>query len=271
MTTQMLKYIKSIIDDEYAMDVLYYSIRKTIADNDFTLKGVTAIKISSKFTESPVVININHRFTKQAEAFSLLLSVKALIHDKTLIKYCGGDMLLFEEYPTHKFRWITYTTIILNCMKDDEFSDIFSLLKNAYSYDGLSNEDKEYFVESTTIPEFRNLPNYYREVAKNKRGVTSEVICNNAFVSEDDLKDYIVTEEIAYIGNTAFSYCKNLTTITFKRKDILFGKFPIIECESLKSIIVPAGSEEYYKNAIPFYKNIIFSEETLKENNETKA
>lgn len=271
MTTQMLKYIKSIIDDDYAMEVLYYSIRKTIADNDFTLKGTTAIKISNKFLESSVVININHRFTKQLEAFSLLLSVRALMLDKALIEYCDGDMLLFEEYPTHKFGWIAYTTMIMDCMKDDEFSDIYSMLENAYTDDDLSDDDKEYFIESTTIPEYRNLPNYYREVAKNEKGVTSEVICNNAFVCDDDIKEYVVTENIAFIGNTAFSYCRNLTTITFESKELLFGIFPIVECDSLRRIMVPTGCEEYYKDALPFYKNIIFSEETLKEYDEAKA
>ncbi|MCQ2246557.1 MAG: leucine-rich repeat protein [Bacteroidaceae bacterium] len=270
MTTQMLKYIKSNIDNNYAMEVLYYSIRKAIADNDFTFKVTTSIKISNKFLEPSVDININHKFSKQIEAFSLLLSVRALMLDKTLIKYCHGDMLLFEDYPMHKFGWIAYTTMIMDCMNDEEFSDIYYLLEEVYSGNKLSNDDKEFFVNSTTVPEYKNLPNYYKKFAKDKKGVTSEVICNNAFVCEDELIEYVVTENVAYIGNTAFSYCKNLTTITFERKDLLFGKFPIVECDSLRRIMVPIGCEEYYKNALPFYKDIIFSEETL-NNLETKT
>lgn len=263
MTTQMLKYIKSNIDNSYAMEVLYYSIRKAIADNDFTFKVTTSIKISNKFLEPSVDININHKFSKQIEAFSLLLSVRALMLDKTLIKYCHGDMLLFEDYPMHKFGWIAYTTMIMDCMNDEEFSDIYYLLEEVYSGNKLSNDDKEFFVNSTTVPEYKNLPNYYKKFAKDKKGVTSEVICNNAFVCEDELIEYVVTENVAYIGNTAFSYCKNLTTITFERKDLLFGQFPIVECDNLRRIMVPIGCEEYYKNALPFYKDIIFSEETL--------
>lgn len=253
------------------MEVLYYCVRKTISDNNFSLKGVTAIKISNKFIDGSVVININHRFTTQMSAFSLLLSIRALMLDKSLIGKCDGDMLLFQESPVGKYEWISYCSIIMDCMKDDEFCDLYALIENVHEDSELSYEDREKFLSTTHIPEYRNLPNYYRTIAKEKTGIANEVVCNNAFVCEIDLEDYIVPQQIEYIGNTAFSYCPNLTTITLQRDDIRFGVFPIIECDKLRRILVPVGSEDYYKDTLPYYKNIIFSKESLKVYDDAKS
>ena len=58
------------------------------------------------------------------------------------------------------------------------------------------------------------------------------------------------------MGNTAFAYCKNLKEILFEGK-VLFGKFPIIECDNLKQIIVPNGLRSYYAECLPYYKSFI--------------
>ena len=63
-----------------------------------------------------------------------------------------------------------------------------------------------------------------------------------------------------YVGNTAFAYCKNLETIKFNGQ-VLFGKFPIIECQKLRQILVPTQWVKYYREELPYYKDIIKDEE----------
>lgn len=267
MTKYMLNYIKEIIEDDYAMEVLYYSVRKTILDNDFTLQNCTTIKISDRFIEPPVTININHNVSNQTKTFALLLSIRALMLNKSLLEFCNGDLLMFAEYPSIKLDRNTF----FDCMKDNEFHTIFSILKNTYSGIKLNDSDKDDFEESTITPEFRNLPNHYKRIARNEKFMTSEVICDNAFVCNDDIEEYVIQEDIAYVGNTAFSYCPNLRTIIIEREDLLFGKFPIVECDNLKLIKVPIGCENYYKEMLPYYQSIIFSRKTLREKQEVES
>ena len=66
----------------------------------------------------------------------------------------------------------------------------------------------------------------------------------------------VVNKVVEYVGNTAFAYCANLKEILFEGK-VIFGKFPIIECDKLRRIIVPTDLIDYYKTQLPYYKKII--------------
>ena len=258
--TQLLKYTQSIISDDYAMSVLYYSIRKAIIDNNFTLLNLDLIKISKKFIQDDTYIYIGNRFSSQLESFALLLSIRALILHKEWIEYCNDDSLLFSSMHANKFGWIEYGSYILECISDDDFRALFFFLEDIYVDGELSDKDKFEFENETCIPEFRNIINYYKDVAATRSGATSEVICNNAFVCDDSLTEYNVPESVCYVGNTAFAYCSNLTTIRFNNNKVLLGKFPIVECEKLTNILVPEGSESYFKEYLPYYRDIIFTD-----------
>ena len=47
-----------------------------------------------------------------------------------------------------------------------------------------------------------------------------------------------------------------LETLEFEGK-VMFGVFPIIECNNLKHIVVPSGMKSYYAKVLPYYKDII--------------
>ena len=262
--TQILDYIKEIIEDEYAMSVLYFSMRDTIEKNDYASKGLQSIKISNKFINEFVKIHLNGRIADRSDALALLLSVRALMLDQKLIDFCSGNNLIFEQRPAQKYYWAKYLDIIKKFENDDDFNSIFSLLVSSISGNKLTNEEMQYFHSHTKAPEYRNLINYYKEQAKQKNNNFKEIIPNNAYVCDEIISEFVVPACVEYVGNTAFAYCPNLTQLVFQKDKTLFGKFPIIECVNLKHIMVPDGSEEYYQQALPYYKDIIFSDSSLK-------
>ena len=108
-------------------------------------------------------------------------------------------------------------------------------------------------------------------MASTTTGVANHVIGNNAFL-EAQIKKYVITKDIEYVGDTAFSYCENLETLEFEDK-VMFGTFPIIECLKLTRIIVPSPLLDYYKEELQYYENIISDNEIneIKEQKEVLA
>lgn len=259
--TRLYNFIKSNLDDEYVMSVLYYSVRKAVVDKDFNLKDASQIILSHKFLDEPVSINIKKIFDSKEKTMALLLSLRAILLDKKVFSDCRDDELFFKSYSNQRFMWIEYATSIVNHINDDDFYTLFGLLETVY-YDDLTDEDKSDFISRTIVPEFRNLQNYYQTEAANNHNNTKDVIINNAFVCDDTIVEYEIPSSVEYIGNTAFSYCSNLEVLKFNRANTLFGIFPIVECEKLKRIMVPEGSEEYYKSQLSYYSDIIYTEKT---------
>lgn len=253
--TQLLKYIKASIEDEYTMEVLYYCIKNAALSNGLAFENATSIVIDGKFHGEPIQIGINNRFQTQIKTVSLLLSVRALMQDKNYLKCCADDNLIFTSSVFGKFQWIELTTIIRECMDDDEFYRLYEMLEDLYFNEEVSDETIQELKDNLIIPEYRHLDKYYKEIASNCTGIIDEVICDNAFVNED-IEEFTVPNNIAYIGNTSFSYCSNLTKIEFNNK-VAFGIFPIIECVNLKKIVVPSEYIEYYREKLPYYKSII--------------
>lgn len=257
--TQLLKYIKASIEDEHAMEVLYFCIKDAALRNGFAFDKTTSIIIDGKFHGEAIQIGINNRFQSQIKTIALLLSVRALMQDKNYLKCCADDYLIFTSSVFGKFQWIEFTTIIHECMDDDEFYHLYEILEELYFNDTIPDEAIAELRESTTVPEYKGLNRYYKNIASTNEGIVDEVICNNAFVNED-FETYEVPGNIAYVGNTAFSYCSNLNTIKFTNK-VFFGLFPIIECNNLTRIIVPTEYVDYYKAELPYYELIITDSE----------
>jgi len=251
----ILDYIRESIDDEYALEVLYYTLKNAVVTNGYNLREISYVDVDGRFHGETIRVETRMRYRSVLHTISILLSVRALMLDARYLSCCENDHLIFTSIPKEKFQWIENTTIILDCLEDDEFAMLYGILENLYFDEELSNEDKEQFEQSIAKPEYRNTNLYYRNIASNHQGVEKNVICDNAFVC-DDFSTYIVDKEIEYVGNTAFSYCNNLETITFNGQ-VAFGKYPIVECERLRQIIVPTHLVNYYRDELPYYKEII--------------
>lgn len=264
MTTRLIDYIRTSIDDDYSMEVLYYTLKWSMANHNFTFNDRKGIKISDKFLNEVTVVDFARKYDGVAEAFSLLLSVRALMLNGEYISLCDSEWLLFEPAPAYKFRWLDYIAIIEHCKSDAEFKNIMRILFELSFGNVMSEEDKKSFVDGIKRPKYGNLLGHYEKLAKE----ASEDRCcikNNAFLCNYGLEEYSVDEEIEYVGNTAFAYCMNLKTLRFERADTLFGKFPIIECPKLENIFVPANAVDYYRTQLPYYRNIIRSEYASQE------
>lgn len=255
----ILEYIRESIDDKYAMEVLYYTLKTAVITNDYNLRDVSYVDVDGRYHGDTIRVGTRMRFRSTLHTISMLLSVRALMLNESYLSCCENDHLIFTSIPKEKFQWIENTTIILDCLEDDEFAMLYSILEDLYFDEELSDEDKEQFEESTSKPEYKNTGLYYRNIASSHQGVEGNVICNNAFVC-DEFSNYEVGEEIMYVGNTAFAYCKNLETIKFNGQ-VSFGKFPIIECEKLRQILVPTQCVKYYREELPYYKDIVNDEE----------
>ncbi len=251
----ILNYIKESIGNEYAMEVLYYTLKKAVLENDYNIKEVSFIDIDGKFHGEKIRVGTRMKYRSALHTFSLLLSVRALMLNEKYLSCCENDHLIFTSIPKEKYRWIENMTIILDCMEDDEFTMLYGILEDLYFDDELKDEDRERFKQSIIKPEYKNRDLFYRNIASYHQGIEDNVICNNAFVCED-FSTYEIGEDIEYIGNTAFAYCDNLETLKFNGK-VSFGKFPIIECEKLRKIDVPPQLIDYYREQLPYYEQII--------------
>lgn len=254
----LLKYVKEHVEDEYAMNVFYYSIKKMFSENDFSLSDFSSFYIDGRFLGDSLNITFKAKYKTRKQSLALLLSLRLLMLNPKGIQLCEDDSLVLLSRPRDSFQWVEYMSFILDNWDDDEVKMLYSLLEDSFYDEEPSDEEKEVFIQSIVAPEFRNEKVYYKNIAKKTNGVGNGVIGNNAFV-DGEIKKYVVTKDINYIGNTAFSYCSNLETLIFEGR-VLFGVFPIIECTRLKQIVVPTGLSDYYKECLPYYKDLITEE-----------
>ncbi len=252
---KLTTFLKDNIEDEYVMNVFYNSIKETLIEKDFSLYGFSYFYIDGRFLGDAIRVNTTGNYRTPIHSLSLLLSIRLLMVNPKCIKMCEDDSLIFKSKPRETFQWINYTFLVMDNWDDKEIKMIYQMMEDYYYDEEFSDEEKEEFKKSIIIPEYRNERQYYQLLARKTTGVSGNIIGNNAFV-DAKIETYKVSSDIAYVGNTAFAYCEGLETIEFEGKT-MFGAFPIIECLKLKQIIVPAEWLDYYRDALPYYRDII--------------
>lgn len=252
---KLTTFLKDNIEDEYVMNVFYNSIKESLIEKDFSLYGFSYFYIDGRFLGEAIRVNTTGNYRTPIHSLSLLLSIRLLMVNPKCIKLCEDDNLIFKSKPRETFQWINYLFFIMDNWDDKEIQMIYQMMEDYYYDEEFSDEQKDEFKKSIIIPEYRNERQYYQLLAQRTTGVSGNIIGNNAFV-DAKIETYKVSSDIAYVGNTAFAYCEGLESIEFEGKT-MFGAFPIIECLKLKQIIVPTEWIDYYRDALPYYKDII--------------
>ena len=256
--TTLFSYVQNNKDDDYALQVIYYLMRTILLESNFNIHNVKSINISGKFLQAPLSVDIGTSPSHELDGLMQLLFIRAIMLDKSYLKLCYDDSPLFKQKSKTTYEWVDWMNVINECLTDEDFNQILDCI-NSITYKGsLSESEIEEFKQKTIAPPYRYLLNYYKMMADNN-DKCEEVIKSNAYVCDETLEDYVTDTKVGYIGNTAFAYCENLSSITFTSPEIQFGHFPIIECNNLKHIFVPAESVAYYKNELPYFSDIIES------------
>lgn len=254
------KYIEKYIDDSYAMEVLYYHVRKVVTHTKFGTNNADGFNIDGRYMGKDIEIDLPKGKKSLYENLGYVLSVRTLIIKPQWLSECNDNYLLFPLVSHYSLSWLSHR-VINDCLEDEVFRSVFDVLMEAVSNDSLSEETKQSFKDQTRRPEYRNISTYYNGIDKNDRDNWNRAIKSCTYLLNDRIDEYTVRETVEYIGDTAFAYCPNLKSITFLRKNTLLGRFPIIECPKLEKIVVPTDSLEYYKKELPYYSTIIISEE----------
>ena len=256
-------FIHQIVDDEYALNVVCYSIKRMIVERDFDMEGVNRFAIDERFLGEKIDVLCRIKIMGVTVWFSYLLSLRILMLDKDMVELCNDDYLIFKPFQNRQFQWVEMLSYIIAQARDNEVRMLFLMLESSYNQGAPSEEQMDDFVESIQVPEYKHLRKYYKNLSARTKGAGDIVVGDNAFL-EEDFQEYTVDKDIEYIGNTAFAFCKNLKSIRLQGK-VMFGSFPIVECEKLEEIIVPEIFVDYYKEALPYYKNIICGEEHVRQ------
>lgn len=257
----LITFVKKNLEDDYAMSVFYQSVKNVLVEHDFSLYGFSYFFIDGRFLGESLKILSKANYKTTVHSLCFLLSLRLLMVNHKYLKLCEDDNLLFISKPRESFQWINYMTLIMDNWEDSEVQMIFQMMENYYYDEDLSDEEKEEFKKSIALPEFRNERKYYQYLAQQTMGVSDTIIGNNAFV-EAKMEKFTISKDIVYVGNTAFAYCGNLQTLEFMGKT-MFGKFPIVECNNLQKIFVPDDLISYFRECLPFYKDIICSNEDV--------
>lgn len=250
--------IKANGENSYFMEVLYYYVRRSLYEADFNLYEYDGFNINGKYLGKKLEVNFGSSYDNVIQSLGFALSVRALMLNPSYIKNCYDSRLLFYTISDY-LTWVSHR-IIMECINDEDFLFIYQMIVDAKEKGIIDDINKQLFKTRTIRPEFHHLEDYCKVLAKDPDYNGKSVIKNNAYLCSD-MEEFTITKAIDYIGDTAFAYCENLKEIKFERK-VLFGKFPIIECKNLKRIVVPKELLDYYKEALPYYKNIITDRES---------
>lgn len=253
---QLLQFIKSNVDDDYSMQVLNYTFRRLIT-NPMPKEQAYYVRIGKYFFPEPTAISVFNYFSRASKLLPILMSIRAISINHDYIGLCRSNELIFESSLIGS-NWRYLVPVIKECASDEDFNNLLSMFNSCCEQESFTKQQLLLFEKYSEAPKakYRNI--VLAKEAKTLSGkVNDNIIGDNAFLCNDDLTEYEIGESIQFVGDTAFAYCKNLREITIAPKDLAFGKFPIIECPSLKKIVVPDGCLEYYATQLPFYKGII--------------
>lgn len=253
---QLINFAKENIDDEYAMQVLNYTLRRLVTHPILPDQSYY-VRIEDGYLEQPVGISVFKEFSRASRLIPILLSLRAICINHDFLDLCKSNELIFVKSPVGS-NWRFMVPVIKECASDEDFNNLLSMLDSCCEKQTFSEHQLAIFNKYAVapIPKYKNKV-LAKEALKLSQKVGERVIGDNAFLGNDELTEYEISEGIQYVGNTAFAYCQNLEQITIIPKDLAFGKFPIIECLNLKKIIVPDGYSKYYSELLPYYKDII--------------
>ena len=256
---ELLLHLKAHIEDAYFMNVVYYYVRRALIKYDFDLGDLEVIVFNGRHLGYKYELPLPpQNYNTILKALGLTMSLRAIMLNKNYIKNCYNDNLLFYDLDSGVISWNSHRAI-MECIDDEDFRQIYQMVLEYKSQYYLSDEQKSLFDERTIRPEYRNADKYFKSIANDPDYDGQSVIKNNEFLRAD-FEEYEIPEKVEYVGDTAFAYCKNLETLIFTRK-VLFGHFPIIECDKLRQIIVPTEYIDYYKEKLHYYENIITDHE----------
>lgn len=255
---KFLKLIKTNVDNTYFLEVLYYYVRRALSARSFNLQDDEGIIINGRFFGEKQEIIFTSIFNTVLKSLGLALSIRAIMLDRKYLHFCYDNRLLFYDLDNQFISWNSHRTI-MECLKDEEFKELYEMVLTYKETYQITDAQKEAFASHTVRPEYKNFEVYLKKLACDPDYKGKSVIKDNEYLYSE-IEDFVVPEDVDYIGNTAFAYCNNLRTLTFTRK-VMFGYFPIIECNNLKKIIVPNELIDYYKEKLPYYRGIIGNNE----------
>lgn len=250
--------LKKNIEDVYFLEILYYYVRRALIRKDYNLGDVSGIKFNGRFLGHELNLDFSVDYDTELKSLGLLLSIRAFLINQKFIDYCRNDELLFYDLDSNFLAWNGHRAIV-ECLEDEDFRYIYNMILYYKENHELSDGLIEGFKSKIIRPEYRHFEEFCRSRARDPEYNGKTIIKNNAYLNAD-FQTFEVPEKVDYIGDTAFAYCNNLETLRLTRK-VHFGYFPIIECCQLRQIIVPTELLDYYKQELPYYKEIITDHE----------
>lgn len=251
---KFFKLLKTNADNSYFLEVLYYYVRRALSAEAFNLHNIDGFNVNGRFFGYKQEILFSSIYNTVLKSIGLALSLRAIILNKDNLKYCYDNRLLFYDFDNQFISWNNHR-IIMECIDDEDFKQLYEMVLTYKKNHLITDDQKETFAIHTIRPEYRNFDAYLKVLASDQDYNGKSVIKDNEYLYSD-IENFVVPEDVDYIGNTAFAFCNHLRVLTFTRK-VLFGYFPIIECNSLQKIIVPTELIAYYKEQLPYYKNMI--------------
>ena len=149
--TSLITYVKKYIEDDYAMDVFYYSVKKAFVDKDFSLYGFSYFFIDGRFLGESLKIKSTGNYRTPVHSLALLLSLRLVMVDHDYLKLCEDDSLIFISKPRGTFQWINYMSLIMDNWDDEEVKMLTKhLSRKRYSLLSVDNAVGPY-VESELV------------------------------------------------------------------------------------------------------------------------
>ena len=251
---ELLSLLNKHLDDSYYLDVVYYHVRKALITLEYNLEEYESIIVNGRFFGYKDEIKFSQHYDSVLKALGLVLSIRAIMINKEYIKNCYNDNLMFYDLESNVLSWNSHRAI-MECIEDEDFCQIYQMILEYKTRYRISDEQKAIFEDNTIKPEYRNADKYYKLVSNDPDYVGKSVIKNNQYLNAE-FDEFEIPKSVEYVGDTAFSFCRNLRTLVFTSK-VSFGYFPIIECKSLTQIVVTTEYLDYYKKVLPYYEGII--------------